>query len=83
MIDDIIIDFELFTPEEVGLIYSFFRLIEETTSKRVNPLYLEEEYKRYRTIINSIRLEKKYDAMVKKAIGVSIYQTMVTLKRAK
>ena len=83
MIDDIIIDFDLFTPEEIGLIYSFFHLIEETKKNHISPLYLEEEYKRYRTTINSIRLEKKYDAMVKKAIGVSIYQTMASLKRAK
>lgn len=80
MIDDVIIDFELFNAEEIGIIYSFFHLIEDTKTKRIKAQYLLEQYKLYRTTINSIRLEKKYDALLKKAIGVSIYQTMSQLR---
>jgi len=80
MIDEVVVDFELFTAEEIGIIYAFFHLIEETKTKRVDKKHLEQQYKQYRTTINSIRLEKKYDALLKKAIGVSIYQTMSALR---
>ena len=80
MIDEVVIDFELFTADEIGIIYDFFHLIEATKTKRVDKKYLEQQYKQYRTTINSIRLEKKYDALLKKAIGISIYQTMSALR---
>lgn len=80
MIDEVVIDFELFTADEIAIIYDFFHLIEETKTKRVDKKYLEQQYKQYRTTINSIRLEKKYDALLKKAIGISIYQTMSALQ---
>ncbi|MFA6627289.1 MAG: UPF0223 family protein [Bacilli bacterium] len=82
MIDEIMIDYELFTAEEIGFLYSFYQLVEDTLTKRIDHKRLETEYKRYRHIINSIQLEKKYDKQVEKAIGISIYRMMDSLRKS-
>lgn len=73
------IDYEIFSVEEIGKIISFFALIEETKHKRIKKELLKEKYKEYRQIVNSICLEKKYDKMLEKKCGISIYKLMRSL----
>ena len=73
------IDFELFTVEEVVKIVGFFKLIEDAKTKRIDKDLLIRKYKEYRSIINSIALEKKYDRMLYEKSGVSIYHTVKNL----
>ncbi|HHZ11947.1 MAG TPA: UPF0223 family protein [Acholeplasmataceae bacterium] len=73
------IDFELFTVEEVVKIVGFFKLIEDAKTKRIDKDLLIRKYKEYRSIINSIALEKKYDRMLYEKSGVSIYHTIKNL----
>lgn len=53
------IDYELFTVAEIVKIVKFFRLIEDTKTKKIKKDVLIKKYNEYRNIINSIALEKK------------------------
>lgn len=70
------IDLDIFSYDEIGKIINFFILIEKTKKGRVKKELLKEKYKEYRTIISSIALEKKYDKMLQKKSGISIYKVM-------
>jgi uncharacterized protein YktA (UPF0223 family) len=61
-------------------IIEFFRLIESTTTKKINRDLLIEKYDEYRNILNNKSLEKKYDKMLYDKSGVSIYQVMKKLR---
>ena len=70
------IDYDMFTTMEVVKIIEFFRLIESTKTKKVNPNMLIEKYHEYQNILNNKSLEKKYDKMLQKKSHVSIWDTV-------
>ena len=70
------IDYDMFTTMEVVKIIEFFRLIESTKTKKVNPNMLIEKYHEYQNILNNKSLEKKYDKMLQKKSHVSIWDTI-------
>ena len=76
IVNDYIIDFDMFSVEEIVKIISFFRMVEDTKKKRVNKEMLVNKYNEYRNILNNKSLEKQYDKMLLKKSGVSIYDTM-------
>lgn len=78
--NDYDIDYDIFSYEEIGIIISFFVLVEESKTKRIKKDILKERYKEYRNVVNSISLEKKYDKMLEKRCGVSIYRLMKSLQ---
>lgn len=73
------IDYDLFTVAEIVKIMKFFRLIEDTKTKKIKKDVLIKKYNEYSNIINSIALEKKYDRMLYEKCGVSIYRTVKNL----
>jgi uncharacterized protein YktA (UPF0223 family) len=78
-IDEYNIDYDMFSVEEIIKFISFFRLIEQTKIKKISRQVLTEQYRQYRSILNNIALEKKYDSMLLKKSGISIYRTMKNL----
>ncbi len=76
IVNDYIIDFDMFNVEEIVKIINFFKLIEDTKRKKVNKQLLIEKYNEYRTILNNKTLEKQYDKMLIKKSNISIYDTM-------
>jgi uncharacterized protein YktA (UPF0223 family) len=78
--DEYKIDYDMFTVEEIIRIINFFRLIEQTKSRKISRQILTDEYREYRNIINNKALEKKYDKMLFEMSGVSIYQVMKKLQ---
>lgn len=71
------LDYEMFTVEEIIKISQFFKLIVNINKgKKYTPSVVVEKYKEYRSIINNISLEKKYDKEFEKEYKCSIYQTM-------
>ncbi len=75
-----LIDYDLFTVEEVIKIISFMRLIEQTKQKKVSTKLLQEQYKEYRLILNNKSLEKQYNKMLEEKSGVSIYRIMKSIE---
>ncbi len=76
IVNDYIIDFDMFNVEEIVKIINFFKMIEDTKRKKVSKQMLIEKYNEYRTILNNKTLEKQYDKMLLKKSNVSIYDTM-------
>ena len=76
IVNDYIIDYDMFTVEEIVKIINFMKLIEDTKRKKVNKELLKTKYNEYRTILNNKSLEKQYDKMLLKKSNVSIYETM-------
>ena len=76
IINDYLIDYDMFTVDEIVKIISFMKLIEDTKRKKVNKQLLISKYNEYRTILNNKTLEKQYDKMLLKKSNVSIYETM-------
>lgn len=76
VINDYIIDFDMFSVKETITIINFMHLIEETKNRKINKTLLIEKYNEYRTILNNKSLEKKYDKMLYKKSNISIYETM-------
>lgn len=74
------IDYDLFSVEEIVKIINFFKLIERNKHNKVSPIELKQAYHEYRSILNNKSLEKQYDKMLEKQIGVSIYHTMKSLE---
>ena len=70
------IDYDLFTTFEIIKIIEFFKLIEQTRTKVIQPEILLSKYREYQNIINNKSLEKKYDKMLFEKSKVSIYQVM-------
>lgn len=77
--DEYKIDYQLFTAQELIRIIEFFKLIEDTKTKKINKDLLINKYNEYRAIINNKSLEKQYDKMLFKKSKVSIYQTIKNL----
>lgn len=77
--DEYKIDYELFTTQELIKIIEFFKLIENTKTKKINKDLLINKHNEYRAIINNKSLEKQYDEMLFKKSKVSIYQTIKNL----
>lgn len=76
IVNDYIIDFDIFSVEEIVKIINFMKLIEDTKKKKVNKELLKIKYNEYRSILNNKTLEKQYDKMLLKKSNVSIYDTM-------
>lgn len=79
IMDEYKIDYQLFTAQELIRIIEFFKLIEDTKTKKINKDFLINKYNEYRAIINNKSLEKQYDKMLFKKSKVSIYQTIKNL----
>lgn len=77
--DEYKIDYELFTTQELIKIIEFFKLIENTKTKKINKDLLINKHNEYLAIINNKSLEKQYDEMLFKKSKVSIYQTIKNL----
>ena len=72
-----LIDYDMFSLEEIVHIVSFFHLIENIhKGKKHNKEEVKEKYKEYRNILNNKSLEKKYDKMLFKMSNASIYDIM-------
>ena len=76
IVNDYLIDYDMFSVDEIVKIISFMKLIEDTKRKKVNKQLLISKYNEYRTILNNKTLEKQYDKMLLKKSNVSIYETM-------
>lgn len=76
IIQDYLIDYDMFNVEEIVKIISFMKLIEDNSKRKVNKQLLIDKYKEYRSILNNKTLEKQYDKMLLKKSNVSIYETM-------
>ncbi len=76
IVNDYLIDYDMFNGEEIVKIIGFMKLIEDTKRKKVSKQLLIEKYNEYRTILNNKTLEKQYDKMLLKKSNVSIYDTM-------
>ena len=76
IVNDYLIDYDMFSVEEIVKIIGFMKLIEDTKRKKVSKQLLIEKYNEYRTILNNKTLEKQYDKMLLKKSNVSIYDTM-------
>lgn len=76
IVSDYMIDYDMFSAEEIIKIISFMHLIEETKRKNVSKELLKNKYNEYRSILNNKALEKQYDKMLYKKSQVSIYQVM-------
>jgi uncharacterized protein YktA (UPF0223 family) len=72
------IDYDLFNVEEIVKIISFFKMIER--HNKISKDELVKAYHDYQRILNNKSLEKQYDKMLEKQIGVSIYHTMKALE---
>ena len=70
------IDYDMFSTMEIVKIIEFFRLIESTKTKKVNPKILVEKYREYQNILKNKTLEKKYDKMLQNKSSVSIWETV-------
>lgn len=70
------IDYDMFSTMEIVKIIEFFRLIESTKTKKVNPKTLVEKYREYQNILKNKTLEKKYDKMLEKKSNISIWETV-------
>lgn len=73
------IDYDMFNVEEIVKIINFFRLVEESKTRKIDKDTLIRRYNEYRNIINNIALEKKYDRMLFEKSGVSIYRLIKSL----
>jgi len=76
IVNDYIIDYDMFSVEEIVKIIGFMKLIEDTKRKKVSKQLLIEKYNEYRTILNNKTLEKQYHKMLLKKSNISIYDTM-------
>lgn len=76
IVNDYLIDYDMFSVEEIVKIIGFMKLIEDTKRKKVSKQLLIEKYNEYRTILNNKTLEKQYDKMLLKKSNISIYDTM-------
>ena len=76
LVNDYLIDYDMFSVEEIVKIINFMRLVEDTKRKKVNKDLLVSKYNEYRSILNNKTLEKQYDKMLLKKSGVSIYETV-------
>lgn len=76
IVNDYLIDYDLFNVEEIVKIINFMHLIEDTRKKKIKKELLIEKYNEYRKILNNKSLEKQYDQMLFKKSGVSIYEVM-------
>lgn len=76
IVNDYMIDYDMFSAEEIIKIITFMNLIEKTKTQKVNKELLITKYNEYRSILNNKSLEKQYDKMLLKKSNVSIYQVM-------
>lgn len=77
IIKEYLIDYDMFSVEEIVKIVNFFKLIENINkNKRYKKDDVIEKYNEYRNILNNKSLEKQYDKMMEKRSNVSIYKTM-------
>jgi uncharacterized protein YktA (UPF0223 family) len=68
------IDYDMFTAAEVIKLINFYNMMLSADKYPYSKIL--QNYQEYRNIINSIALEKKYDALFEKETGISIYRTV-------
>ena len=75
-------DYETFTTDEIIKIFDFFNLITlYEKGGKVKKADLIEAYHIYRSVLNSISFEKRYNKMFEDKTGIKIYQTMRELEK--
>ena len=75
------IDYDLFTQQEIIKIIEFLSMIEELNEgRKINPIVVSKKHKEYRSIINSIAMEKQIDRDFQKVSGYSIHRTIKSLQ---
>ena len=74
------IDYDQFTTEEIITIVEFLSLVEEANKKHVDANVLSKKHQAFRSIVNSIAMEKKIDKAFEKVSGYSIYKTIQKYK---
>lgn len=74
------IDYDQFTTEEIIVIVEFLAMIEDANQNQVDPNVLSKKHQEFRSVINSISLEKQIDRAFEKASGYSIYKTIKKYK---
>ena len=75
-----LIDYDMFSVEEIVKIVGFFHTIENINKgRKYNKKEVIEKYKEYRNILNNKSLEKQYDKMLENMTKASIYKTMKSL----
>lgn len=74
------IDYDQFTTEEIVVIIEFLAMIEDANQGSVDPHVLSAKHKAFRTVINSVSLEKQIGRDFEKASGYSIYKTIQKYK---
>ena len=70
------IDYDMFNALEIIKIIEFLDMVEKTKNKNINKEELINKYHEYQNILRSKALEKKYDKMMEKECGISIYHLM-------
>lgn len=70
------IDYDQFTTEEIVVIVEFLSLIEDANTGKVDPIVLSKKHQHYRSVINSIMIEKQIDREFEKVSGYSIHKTI-------
>lgn len=78
--ENVKIDFDLFTTEELVTIFSFYNIMEKNHKHPLKPQIVIDAYNAYRKVINSIALEKKYGKQFEEKTGISIYHVIKQLK---
>lgn len=68
------IDYDMFNALEIIKIIEFLDLVEKSKTRKVNKEMLLDKYHEYQNILRSKSLEKKYDKMMEKECGISIYR---------
>lgn len=73
------IDYDLFTTDEIVKIFNFYSYVEAFTKHHGNKTELIKLYHEYKTIINNLSLQKKYDKNFEKITNISIYKIITSL----
>ena len=74
------IDYDQFTTEEIIVIVEFLAMVEDANQGNVNPHLLSKKHQEFRSVVNSISLEKQIDKAFEKTSGYSIYKTIQKYK---
>lgn len=74
------IDFDQFTTDEIIDIVEFLSMVEQANEGQVDPHILSHKHKRFRSIINSLSMEKQIDRDFEQLTGYSIYKTIKKYK---
>ena len=74
------IDYTAFETDEILTIVEFLSMIEEANQSKIDPNVLSRKHQEFRSIVNSIAMEKQIDRDFEKVSGYSIYKTIQKYK---